>query len=313
MSVLQILKDGYQIARDRGIQDAYYKGKAFTREASLRRWHQVTGTADRGKPIYEQDWDLLVVLDACRFDALQHVDSDYAFLSTVGSTESVGSYSLAWLEQNFTEKYADEMAQTAMITGNPFTETALSAAQFGRFEEVWRHTWDEDVGTIRPRPLTDTAISVARDDDPDRMIVHYMQPHDPFTTHPELQQGRSASEWADATDKSVWMRVQAGELPVERARDAYYDELRMVLEDVELLLDNIDASTAVITADHGEAMGESGIYGHAPGVAIDALRVVPWAETTAVDTGAYTPDETPAEVNGTGTQTDRLRDLGYLE
>jgi len=313
MSVLQIFKDGYQIARDHGIRDAYHRGKAFTREASLRQWHQVTGARDRGKPIYEHDWDLLVVLDACRFDALQRVASDYAFLNTVGSTESVGSYSLAWLEENFTEAYADEMAQTAMITGNPFTETALSGTQFARLEEVWRHTWDEDVGTIRPRPLTDTAISVARNDDPDRMIVHYMQPHDPFTTHPELQHGRSASEWADATDKSVWMRVQAGEIPVERARDAYYDELRMVLEDVELLLDNVDADTAVITADHGEAMSESGIYGHAPGVAIDALRVVPWAETTAVDTGSYIPAETPRHVDVTGTQTDRLRDLGYLE
>jgi hypothetical protein len=313
MGVVNILKEGYQIAQKRGLRDAFYEGKAFLREATLRNWHSFSGTANRGEPIYEQDWDLLVVLDACRFDALQRVASDYAFLSSVGSTESVGSYSLAWLEKNFTETYADKMAQTAMISGNPFTETALSAAQFGRLEEVWRHTWDEDVGTIRPRPLTDTAISVARDDNPDRMIVHYMQPHDPFTTHPELQRGRSASEWADATDKSVWMSVQAGELLVERARDAYYDELRLVLEEVELLLDNVDADTAVITADHGEAMGESGIYGHTPGVAIDALRVVPWAETTAVDTGSHTPDETPAEVDGTGTQTDRLRDLGYLE
>lgn len=313
MGVVNILKEGYQIARKRGLRDAFYEAKAFIREATLRNWHLLSGAATRGEPIYEQDWDLLVVLDACRADALATVAEDFEFLGTPGTTESVGSYSLSWLERNFTKEYVEEMAQTAMITGNPFTETALSKTEFARLEEVWRHTWDEDVGTIRPRPLTDTAISVARDDDPDRMIVHYMQPHDPFTTHPELQQGRSASEWADATDKSVWMRVQAGELPVERARDAYYDELRMVLEDVELLLDNVDADTAVITADHGEAMGESGIYGHAPGVAIDALRVVPWAETTAVDTGTYTPDETPAEVDGTGTQTDRLRDLGYLE
>jgi hypothetical protein len=109
------------------------------------------------------------------------------------------------------------------------------------------------------------------------------------------------------------MRVQEGEIPLERARTAYYDELRMVLDDVEVLLSNVDAETAVITADHGEAMGEYGIYGHARGVAINALRVVPWAKTTAVDTGEYEPKETRIDVKAEGGQTDRLRDLGYLE
>ena len=313
MSVLRALTQGIRIARERGLRDAYHKGQAFAREATLRKWHELTGISGSGDPIYERDWDLLVVLDACRFDALRDVAADRDFLEEVGSARSVGSYSLSWLERNFTERYADEMARTAMITGNPFTETALSAAEFGRLEEVWRYSWDDEVGTIRPRPLTDTAISVAREDNPDRMIVHYMQPHAPFTTHPELQRGPSASDWADATDKSVWMRVQEGEIPLERARTAYYDELRMVLDDVEVLLSNVDAETAVITADHGEAMGEYGIYGHARGVAINALRVVPWAKTTAVDTGEYEPKETRIDVKAEGGQTDRLRDLGYLE
>lgn len=313
MSVLQVLQGGYRVARERGIRDAYHKAKAFARESVLRKWHDYTGEVTRGVPIYEQEWDLMIVLDACRFDALREMADDYDFLQAVGSTESVGSYSRSWMERNFTSEYADEMTSTTMVTGNPFTETALDPSQFDRLEEVWRYSWDEEIGTIRPRPLTDVAISIARRDEPDRMIVHYMQPHAPFTTHPELQRGPSASNWADATDKSVWMQVQEGEIPVKRARQAYYDELRMVLEDVELLLNNVDAETAVITADHGEAMGEYGIYGHARGVAIDALRIVPWVVGTATDGSKHDPETKPPDSEIDVDQTERLRDLGYLE
>lgn len=311
MGTLQILNEGFRIAREQGLRDAYQKGRSFTREAAIRWWHQFSGAANRGTPVYESDWDLLIILDACRFDALRDVADDYDFVENVEPKDSVGSYSLSWMERNFTEEYADEMSETALITGNPFSETALDSDQFARLEEVWRYSWDEEVGTIRPKPLTDKAISVARNDAPDRMIVHYMQPHAPFTTRPELQQGPSASDWANATNKSVWMLVQEGEIPLEPVREAYYNELRMVLNDVELLLNNVDADTAVISADHGEAMGEYGIYGHARGVAIDSLRVVPWAETTAVDSGEYEPTGSKStEVNGD--QIERLQDLGYL-
>lgn len=313
MSIISPLKGGYRIARERGIRDAYHKGKAFIRESSLRSWHKLSGRADRGEPIYGKEWDLLVILDACRFDALQNATSNYHFLNEMDSIESLGSYSQSWMERNFTEEYDEEIARTTMVSGNPYTESVLDAERFARLEEVWRYSWDEDIGTIRPRPLTDTAISLARRENPERMIVHYMQPHAPFTTHPELQSGRSASNWADLTDKSVWMRVREGELSLARAREAYHDELEMVLQDIALLLSSVDAETAVISADHGEAMGERGVYGHPRGVAIDALRIVPWVETTATDDGTHEPDLAIDTTGTSGDQKDRLRDLGYLK
>lgn len=311
MRPYQLLKGGLRLVRERGIRDAYHEVRAFLRESTIRRYHQITGVDDRGTPIYDEDWDLLVVLDACRFDFLFETASDNEFLNEVSEFESLGSYSLSWMQRNFSEDYTEEMAETIHVSGNPFTETALDPNDFSHLEEVWRYSWDEDVGTIRPRPITDAAVSLAREHDPERLIVHYMQPHAPFTTHPELQTGPSADDWADAADKSVWMRVQEGDIPLEEAKNAYRDELAMVLEEVELLLNNVDAETAVVTADHGEAMGESGIYGHARGVAIDALRVVPWATTTAIDSGDHVPETHRSESDGE--QTDRLRDLGYME
>lgn len=311
MSVPQLFKGGMRLLRERGVRDTFHEVRSFLREAILRQYHQFTGKAERGTPIYERDWDLLVVLDACRADFLQEIASEYDFLDDVGEAESVGSYSLSWMEGNFSEEYSDEMAETVHVSGNPFTETALDPNDFQHLEEVWRYSWDKEIGTLRPRPITDAAVSLAREENPERLIVHYMQPHEPFTTHPELRTGPSAENWADTADKSVWQQVLEGKIQLEDAKKAYRDELAMVLDEVGLLLNSVDAETAVVTADHGEAMGESGFFGHPRGVAIDALRVVPWARTTANDSGEHSPENHRSESDGE--QTERLRDLGYLE
>ena len=45
--------------------------------------------------------------------------------------------------------------------------------------EVWRDAWDYDRGTVLPRAVTDAAIRAGRNQDLDRLVVHYMQPHFP--------------------------------------------------------------------------------------------------------------------------------------
>lgn len=314
MGSTKLIREGLKLLRDRGVRETAAEAQAFFREAGIRQYHQLTGKADRGAPIYEQEWDVLVILDACRVDYMRGVAPDYGFIDTVNEFESLGSYSLSWMEQNFTEEYADEMANTVHVTGNPFSETALNANDFALLDEVWRYSWDDDIGTIHPRPITDRAITHAREHNPDRLIIHYMQPHAPFTQNPNLQSnGPSPDDWMSSTDKSIWMRVREGEVALEDAQAAYRDELRYVLDDVELLLANIDAETAVITADHGESMGELGIYGHARGIASDSLRVVPWVTTSATDTGSYNPETYETTVSANPDTTSRLRDLGYLD
>lgn len=84
---------------------------------------------------------------------------------------------------------------------------------------------------------------------------------------------------------------------------------------MELLLENVDAETVAITADHGNAMGEWGLYGHPKWTYIDSLVRVPWYVTTATDERTYEPaEEDPESINRDVTADeveDRLRDLGY--
>lgn len=265
-------------------------------------------------PIYEKDWDVLLVLDGCRVDLLEAVAGEYAFVDVDETVESVGSASIEWLVKNFNEEFETEMAETAHITGNVKTNLALDSEDFLVLDEVWKYAWDEEMGTIRPRPITDRAIRTWRTLTPGRMIVHYMQPHFPSLSQLDLGsktlRDMSGGDWESS---SIWDRLRAGEVTHHEVWEAYQGNLEVVLGDVELLLESIDAETVVITSDHGNAMGEYGFYDHPGYHPLSVLREVPWCTTTASRTRDYEPEEHYEETEVTETTVkDRLESLGYV-
>ena len=84
----------------------------------------ITGTSwyPLGKNIYEEDWDALIILDACRVDALREVAPEYDYIKEVDSVMSIAGTSKEWVDHTFTEKYQSEVAETAYITANSFAE-----------------------------------------------------------------------------------------------------------------------------------------------------------------------------------------------
>jgi chemotaxis signal transduction protein len=94
--------------------------------------------------------------------------------------------------------------------------------------------------------------------------------------------------------------------------EAYIENLRYVLDSVEILLENIDAGKVVITSDHGNAMGEWGVYEHPLGVPIDSVKNVPWYETTAIDNGTRTPASSEREYTDDSEVESQLKSLGYM-
>ena len=261
----------------------------------------------RGTNVYEREWDLLVVLDACRVDLLRSVADEYDFLGNIERVESVGSMSKEWMAKTFTDEHANEVAETAYVTSNVFSERMLDADRFETLEEVWRDGWDGTADTVLPRTMTDRAIRIARENDPDRLIVHYVQPHHPFV---DLDAGFDADPFGPALSDTVVDALRKGKIDRERFWKAYQDNLRLALDDVELLLSNVDAERVAITADHGDALGEWGIYDHPVGCLHPAVRTVPWATTTATDRDTHDP-EIDREVDDSDVE-DRLQALGYV-
>lgn len=287
----------------------------------------VTSRWPVGTNVFDREWDALVVLDACRVDAMRAVADEFEFIEGVESVRSVGSTSGEWMAHTFDRGYEDRIADTAMVTANVHSDTVLrkrntppqyaaspvawprwdpvGPAALGLLEEVWADGWDDEVGTVPPRVTTDRAVRAGRESDHARLLVHYLQPHAPYLE--EREPGSVSALHADPMES-----LQAGELTREEAWDAYLETLRLALSEVELLLGNLDAERVVLTADHGEAFGEFGFYEHPVACPHPAVKRVPWVETTATDAGEYDPPGRDIEDRADHGIDDRLEALGYL-
>jgi hypothetical protein len=280
-----------------------------------------------GTNVYEEEWDVLLVLDACRVDTLHEVASEYDFIGEVETRWSVGSQSDEWMANTFTREYQSKIEQTRYLSGNghasqlfergilppknnttPIDLSQWNIVDIGTFDEIemiWRHYRDERYRVTLPGVMTDHAIRTAREENPERMIVHYMQPHLPYI-------GRAIAENRSPTDLEMegYERLETGDASREEVYGLYKETLRFVLDSVEVLLENIDAQNVVITADHGEAFGEFGAYGHPEGFPHPVVKRVPWVRTSATDTKSREPEIETNRTDEVDVE-EHLRDLGY--
>ncbi len=298
-----------------------------------------------GTNVFSRDWDVLVLLDTCRVDALDEVAPEYNFLQDNNPIWSVGGRSPEWIAKTFSEQYSEKIQNTAYLSANVFSEEILKnrhhesslraetnlayrllsrvptvdVSTLGSFEYLYNY---EPIGTdgplghkqggTPPRYVTERAITVSREQDFDRMILHYLQPHPPYVAN-AIESGRELEKY-----EYDWWGYLGETGDYETVWNTYLDELRYALDDIELLLENLDANTVAISADHGEAFGEFWEYGHHTGSINPYVRKVPWVETTASDQRTHTPDTTPPakqidHKNGNGGKSteDRLEALGY--
>lgn len=302
-----------------------------------------TSRVQLGTSIFDRDWDVCVILDTCRVDALRQLEDEYPFIEGVDRTVSVGGSSPEWMAQTFDAHHEEILEETAYLSANAWIEKVIderlcpddeyhdyrilkhlrdygdwniaSRADFGRLEKIWRYVPEEQQpdkesdprnmrqGGSPPRYVTDRGVAVWRRFDYDRLILHYMQPHAPY-----IDQLRTTRELDDIHRDPFRFLEETGER--QRVWDAYLNELRCVLDDLQILLSNIDAETVIITADHGEAFGEYGVYKHHSGSLHPKVRLVPWIKTSATDTWSYEPEVEPVAQSTVSTG-ETLRALGY--
>lgn len=310
----------------------------FTRKIALTAYRNASVWANSrweiGSNIYDYDWDLLVLLDTCQPEALKAVQNEYPFLTEIGRKWSVGGQSAEWMANTFDQRFKDDIENTAYITANPHSKSVfenrlkenwneysdphierlakwgkwdfVTINDLGHYEPVWKYDYCSEYKYQTPRPTTDCAIKIGRSEQYDRMMVHYMPPHEPYVAN-AIAEGREMEEYEESPIE--YLR-ETGEK--DRVYTEYLNMLRWVLDDVEILLENIDRENVVITADHGEAFGEYGIYRHHAGSLHPKIRWVPWVRTTANDRNSYSPEFDPAESTERSVD-DALKALGYIQ
>ncbi|RXK46942.1 hypothetical protein [Halorientalis pallida] len=260
--------------------------------------------------IWDRDWDLLVVLDACRVDWMNAVESEYSFVDGVDSVWSVGSHSEEWLKDTFADGPDHELERTAYVSANHFVDKHISPERLAAFDNVNNYLGADSDHVVAPAHMvTDRAVDVARSSSFDRLVVHYMQPHKPFFEQVGDRRDVEPVEWS--IGRELYHNYFRGDITSDQLSDGFVDNLRYALDEVYTLLENVDAEKAVITADHGQALGERFLWDHSPGVRHPVVRRVPWVETTAVDRETLKPTSYEQSTDDENTVEERLEHLGY--
>lgn len=272
--------------------------------------------------IMAEEWDNLIILDACRNDFYRE---QTPFSGTVETRLSRGSETPEFFANNFDNaQYHD----TVYISPNPYIPT-LEDDTFHAVIPLLDE-WDDEWGTVHPEAVSKAARRARSEYPHKRLIIHYMQPHAPHTgsTAAELRETTPLRGWdryhvvdgqSEINDGvSIWTLAKRGEITLETLRRSYRENLDIVLGDVTDLVGDLDGRT-VITSDHGEMLGERLLpfgpreYAHTYGLLTEELRCVPWQVVSDGDRRRVASDPPQERKEMTTEETERrLQALGYV-
>lgn len=224
-----------------------------------------------GVDIFEEDWDNLVILDACRYDFFEE---QVWFEGTTSKRDSRGTASREFIRGNFEGRKAHD---TVYVSANPWFLRLhdVIGAEVHEYVNLHDDEHRDAVNGLTTRPETVTKHALrANDEYPSkRLILHYLQPHQPYLT----EYGLEKFDY----HRDPMLSVKRSDVTRDEVIRAYRENLDLVLGEVDSLLGAL-AGRTVITSDHGELLGERERpipvrrYGHPSGVYVKELVEVPW-------------------------------------
>lgn len=218
----------------------------------------------------------LIILDACRLDYFMMVYRNYLPEGNLIGAWSPASETLGWLKAVFTGRY-----DLVYVSANAFVNSKAEVRgfdarrHFSIIVDVWDWGWDEFLGTVPPWEVNKAALKYIYP----RMVVHYVQPHGPWIGEPKLTKPwKRAPQGQLGPDYYIIEALQRGEITPDRVRQAYLGNLKLVLHYVRELIPKLPHNKIIVTADHGELLGEYDKWLHWPDLDYKELRLVPWYE-----------------------------------
>lgn len=269
-----------------------------------------------GVDVFREEWDTLIILDACRYDLFARRST---LPGTVETRRSRGSSTVEFLRGNVAGR---DLRDTVYVTANPqlYRYRDELDARFHDVIHVWMEAgWDEEHGTVLPETTTAYAREAAARYENKRLLVHYLQPHYPFI---DADMGFDRGHIDKTADEDVfWLRLMDGRLDVSPTViwKAYARNLDRALPHVESLMMDLDGRT-VVSSDHGNMIDERAfplpmrVWGHPKGIYVDSLVTVPWLVFDDGHRKEIVAEEsvTPRRAVADEVVTERLEELGYV-
>ena len=226
---------------------------------------------------------LLIVLDDARYDVFKHVYSKYLrgslYKSIVPPPHTYG-----WLPKAFSIPefnhirvfYASLGVVTHDIRIKDFVPRDRDVEVY-----VMKPSKFKEVGAVLPSEVNDAVKRVGLCG---RDIVWYVQPHFPWVCDLELSLMliRDVLIHDYVPPDTVRRALKKYGISRERVLRAYYCNMEVALRGVKELLDYVSTTRLkydriVVTSDHGELLGEYGLYLHQE-YDLPQLTIVPWLE-----------------------------------
>jgi hypothetical protein len=247
----------------------------------------------RKKPFYvlKENWNYLILLDACRYDYFKKYNNIKGKLE---KKISPGAMTWEWVMKNFPGYYEDivYISSTPCISQHQlkFYTNAFwkflrhkninwrGINHFYKIEPVWDYGWNDKLGTVHPREVNKAALKAIQKYPDKRMVIHYLQPHGPWIGEDGfIGEGATIDTFFEGLSPAGLFTnaVQFGDNASEIFRKAYIGNLKLVLKYVKELIPHLKGKI-VVTADHGETLGEKGIFSHPEFVYVKELVEVPW-------------------------------------
>lgn len=258
-------------------------------------------------PIYvmDHDWDLLILLDSCRYDYFKEVNNIQGELKRVVSG---GSHSKEFIHHNFVK---EQNHDTVYVTANPYGVKFRKDTEFFATINLLDE-WDDEFETVLPSDVQAAAINAADQYPNKRLIIHFMQPHMPHIGEKskEIRQNMNIGGWSGGieefeqqkTNYSIFDAVSDGKISHQELRESYKQSLKVVLGHVETIVNNVPGKK-IITSDHGELLGEKLLplfgprkYSHHTNLKTPELRLVPWLIIDSEDRRKVI-EENPTQTN----------------
>jgi hypothetical protein len=271
--------------------------------------------------VYEEDWDNLIILDACRYDIFEE---EYLGPGQLQMKYSKAPYSPAFFQKNFAEKKCHDLVS---ITANPHHRLQLDDTQFHSVYHLWKTHWNDEIKNVHPEAVKQVSTTANASHPQKRLMIHFMQPHAPFIgpwgqenigihvgNEHCRQDAMHGSYDVEITDP--YSLAAQGEVKRSELERAYRENLNIALESVRELLSLLDGRT-VVTADHGELFGErawpyvSKQYQHPP-ILAEKLLQIPWLVIPSETRRNVTTEEPDGPRDETDVHVEqRLKHLGY--
>lgn len=144
------------------------------------------------KYVMEEEWDYLIILDACRYDFFESIYKEFFGYDNLEKAISPAIETIEWAEKSFKDFYEDII----YISTTPFINSKKGLSERGfyfnakkhfyKVIDLWDWGWDHKIGTVRPEKVNEIALKEYQLHPDKRLIIHYMQPHAPYLSLEKL-------------------------------------------------------------------------------------------------------------------------------